>query len=98
MWRVDDFRGLVDGPATLQSMSPDRVTLHVTGSDDLVLRVRATSHWTVHPGGCADSTDDGWTILRGLPRGTVTLTQSLARNSLPRLTPGRGRPRLRLLV
>ncbi len=83
VWQVDDFRGLVTGPATLQSMSPDRVTLHVTGSDDLVLRVRATSHWTVRPGGCADSTDDGWTVLHGLPRGTVTLTQTLRGTPCP---------------
>ncbi len=78
VWRVDDFGGLVDGPATLQKMSPDRVTLHVTGTGDLVVRVRATSHWSVHPGGCADATDDGWTLLHGLPMGTVTLTQSLS--------------------
>jgi hypothetical protein len=78
VWRVDGFGGLIDGPATLQSMSPDRVTINVTGSDDLVLRVRATSHWSVKPGGCAASTDDGWTLLHGLALGTVTLTQSFA--------------------
>ncbi len=83
VWRVDDFGGLVDGPATLQSMSPDRVTLTVTGSDDLVVRVRATRHWSVQPGGCAASTDDGWTVLRNLPLGTVTLTQSLAGTPCP---------------
>ena len=31
VWSVDGFGGLVDGPATLQSMSPDRVTLAVIG-------------------------------------------------------------------
>jgi len=77
VWRVAGFGGLVDGPATLASMTPDRLTLHVTGTDDLVVRVRATSHWSVKPDGCASATDDGWTVLRGLPRGTVTLTQSL---------------------
>ncbi len=83
VWRVDDFGGLVDGPATLQSMSPDRVTLQVSGTSDVVLRVRATSHWAVRPGGCADATDDGWTLLHGLPLGTVTLTQSLAGTPCP---------------
>jgi len=83
VWQVDDFAGLVDGPATLQSMSPDRVTLTVSGTDDLVVRIRATSHWAVHPGGCAASTDDGWTRLHGLPLGTVTLTQSLAGTPCP---------------
>ena len=83
VWRVDDFRGLVDGPATLQSMSPDRVTLNVTGTDDILLRVRATSHWSVRPGGCAASTDDGWTRLHDLPLGTVTLTQTLGGTRCP---------------
>jgi hypothetical protein len=64
-------------------MSPDRLTLAVSGTDDLVLRVRSTSHWSVGPGGCAASTDDGWTVLRNLPLGTVTLTQSLAGTPCP---------------
>jgi hypothetical protein len=83
VWRVDDFTGLVDGPATLQAMSPDRVTLDVTGSDAVVVRVHATRHWAVHPGGCADSTADGWTVLRNLPIGKVTLTQSLSGTPCP---------------
>jgi hypothetical protein len=83
VWSVDDFGGLVDGPASLTAMSPDRVTLHVTGADAIVLRVRATRHWSVEPGGCAAATDDGWTLLRNLPTGTVTLTQSLAGTPCP---------------
>jgi len=83
IWTVDGFRGLVDGAATLQSMSPDRVTLQVSAPGDLVVRVRATSHWAVHPGGCAGSTDDGWTVLRGVPVGSVTLTQSISGTPCP---------------
>jgi hypothetical protein len=83
VWQVDGFGGLVDGSATLGSMTPDRVTLNVTGVGDLVLRVRATRHWRVQPGGCVDSTDDGWTLLEGVPVGTATLTQSLAGTPCP---------------
>jgi len=83
VWQVDGFDGLVAGPATLQSMSPDRVTLNVTGRGQLVLRVHSTSHWSVSPSGCAASTRDGWTLLRNLPLGTVTLSQSLAGNPCP---------------
>jgi hypothetical protein len=83
VWRVTDFAGLVDGPASLQTMSPDRLVLNVTGPGDLVLRVRATRHWSVQPGGCAASTDDGWTLLHNLPTGRVTLTQSLAGTPCP---------------
>ena len=83
VWAVDGFGGLVDGSATLTSMTPDRVTLNVTGVDDLVLRVRATKHWAVQPGGCVGSTDDGWTVLHDVPVGTATLTQSLAGTPCP---------------
>ena len=61
----------------------ERVTLAVSGPGDLVVRVRATSHWAVHPGGCAASTHDGWTVLRDLPIGSVTLTQSFAGTPCP---------------
>ena len=79
------FGGLVDGPATLQSMSPDRVTIQVSGPGDLVMRVRATSHWSVEPGGCATSTDDGWTVLRNLPLGHRHPDAVARGNALPQL-------------
>ena len=78
VWSVAGFNGLVQGPAVLQKMTPDRVTLDVTGPGNLLLRVRATSHWSVSPSGCAASTKNGWTVLRNLPAATITLTQSLA--------------------
>src|SRR5262249_48418189 len=78
VWSVAGFDGLVEGPAVLRKISPDLVTLDVTGPGDLVVRVRATRHWSVSPSGCAASTKDGWTVLRKLPATTVTLTQSLA--------------------
>jgi hypothetical protein len=78
VWSVAGFNGLVDGPAVLQKMSPDRVSLDVKGPGDLVVRIRATSHWSVGPSGCVASTKDGWTVLRNVPPTTVTLTQSLA--------------------
>ncbi len=85
VWRVAGFAGLVEGHATLVRLSPDRVTLDVTQPGDLTLRLRATRHWTVHGSAtsCATATDDGWTVLRNLPVGTVTLTQSLAGTPCP---------------
>ena len=77
VWRVADFGGLAEGPATVTGISPDRVTLNVQAAGDVVLRVRATRHWVVPGDGCADSTPDGWTVLRGLTPGTVQITQSL---------------------
>jgi hypothetical protein len=83
VWSVAGFNGLVEGPAVLQKMTPDRVTLDVTGPGSLLLRVRATTHWSVSPSGCAASSTDGWTVLRNLPIATVTLTQSLAGTPCP---------------
>jgi hypothetical protein len=83
VWSVDGYTGLVEGPAELAKMSPDRVTLDVTAPGTLILRVHATSHWSVSPSGCAASTPDGWTVLRNLPVTTVTLTQSLAGTPCP---------------
>jgi len=64
-------------------MSPDGFTLHMSHPGDVAVRVRATSHWDVHGGGCADRTNDGWTLLRGLPSGTVNVSQSLGGTPCP---------------
>ena len=87
VWRVDGFRGLVVGDATLQTLTADRLTINVRTPGDIVLRVRATSHWKVGRGGCAASTKDGWTVLRNLPAGTVNVTQALAGSKCPEVRP-----------
>ena len=70
-------------------MTPDRLTLHVTGTDDLVVRVRATSHWSVKPDGCAAATDDGWTRA-ARPAARDGHTHAVARrNTVRELTPAR---------
>ena len=79
VWRVRDFHGLVaNGNATLTSLTPDGFQLEVRAPGDVVVRVHGTSHWRVHDAGCAAKTDDGWTVLRDLPLGTVRVSQSLA--------------------
>ena len=77
VWRVEGFRGLVEGPAQLVNLSPDRLTVDVQGPGDVLVRVRATRHWNVVGTGCATATSDGWTLLRDLPRGIVEVTQAL---------------------
>jgi hypothetical protein len=83
VWRVKGFRGLVDGSATLTHLAPDKFVLEVHEPGDVVVRVRATRHWSVPAGGCAQATDDGWTQLRGLPRGTVEVRHSLTGTRCP---------------
>ena len=78
VWRVTDFAGLTTGAATLVKLSPDRFTLNVQQPGNVMVRVRASSHWDVHGTGCADSTASGWTELQGLRPGMVEVTQSLA--------------------
>lgn len=77
VWRVAGFTGLIKGHATLREIEPDRLTLAVQAPGDLILRIRATRHWSLRGGGCVASTPDGWTILRDVPAGTAILTQSL---------------------
>jgi hypothetical protein len=79
VWQVTGFNGLVQGPATLVNLSPDRFTLDVHAAGDVVVRVRATSHWSVsEDDGCATATPDGWTELRNLRPGTVQIKQALS--------------------
>jgi len=87
VWQVDGFRGLVVGDATLQTLTADRLTIDVHTPGTIELRVRATSHWKVKGGGCAASTSDGWTMLRDLPAGTVTVTQALSGTKCPEVGP-----------
>ncbi len=84
VWRVETFRGLVDGNAEMLRMSPDGFTLQMNHPGDVAVQVRATRHWRVRGGGCADRTEDGWTVLRGLPAGVVEVTQSLNGTPCPR--------------
>jgi hypothetical protein len=87
VWRVTGFTGLVDGPATLTELSPERVTLDVAQAGDILLRIRGNRMWTLRVDGnepdaaCATQTEDGWTVLRNVPPGTVRLTQSLRGSS-----------------
>ncbi len=83
VWRVNDYHGLVIGPATLTRLEPDRLTLDVQRPGDVIVRVRGTSHWSVPEPACATTTEDGWTELRGLPAGIVEVTQAFRGDTCP---------------
>ncbi len=78
VWHVTGFTGLVEGPASLVRLSPDQFILDVHAPGSVFVRVRATSHWSVSEGGCATATPDGWTELRNLQPGIVTVRQALS--------------------
>jgi hypothetical protein len=78
VWRVTDFKGLVSGNAELLRLTPDGFALQMPRAGDVLVRVRATRHWRVRDdAGCAAATDNGWTVLRGLPAGVTEVSQSL---------------------
>jgi hypothetical protein len=83
VWKVRDFRGLAIGAAELVRLAPKGFTLDVRRPGDVEVRVRANRHWTVHGGGCAAATDDGWTVLRDVRPGVVEVTQSLGGTPCP---------------
>ena len=82
LYRVVDARPLVEGPARLVRSGPADVVLDVTGPGPVLVRVRWSSHWSLDAPGCVDESPDGWTELRSMSPGRVTLRPVLAR-SLP---------------
>ena len=80
VWRYDASPGLVSGPATLTQLNADSFTVDVTKPGDIVVRVRASAHWSVPEPGCVTSDANGWTVLRGLSMGTNKVTQALGGN------------------
>jgi hypothetical protein len=76
LWKVDDATALTSGPATLTHLGTEDFTVRVTGSGAVTVRVRASSHWDVPAPGCATSDAKGWTVLRDLPPGVVTVAQA----------------------
>jgi hypothetical protein len=77
VWRYDANPGLVSGPATLTQISADSFTVNVTKPGDIVVRVRASAHWSVPKPGCVADDGHGWTVLRGLPTGINRVSQAL---------------------
>ena len=64
---------LVDGPATVVTLDPTAVTLDVTGTEPVLLRVNYTSHWTLDQPGQVAAGADGWTVVRADAPGRITL-------------------------
>jgi hypothetical protein len=87
VWKVNDFTGVVDGPATLTAIDAQSFTLDVHGPGPVIVRIRASSHWGVSGGGCAATTKDGWIELDHLPHGTVTVKQGWTGTECPTTTP-----------
>jgi hypothetical protein len=83
LWRVVGSSGLVSGPAKLEQVAADSFTLDVYATGDVVVRIRASSHWSVPVPGCAARTATGWIRLQNLPVGRVRVSQRLIGTPCP---------------
>jgi hypothetical protein len=74
-WKVFAVRGarpLASGPATLESLGPDRFALSVTTPGTVTVRVRFSPYWAVTSGrGCVGPAARGWTRVRAAEAGPL---------------------------
>jgi hypothetical protein len=82
LWRVTGGPGLISGPAQLESLDPDHLTLRVDHPGVVTIRVRDTRYWTLvgagpHPGICLSASTQGWTQVDATSAGQVDLAVSL---------------------
>jgi hypothetical protein len=74
VWRVIDSTGLIDGPAKLNELGVESVSLEILAPGDVLVRVRSSAFWSSDPAVCIEPTDDGWIVLRDVRPGPLELT------------------------
>lgn len=77
MWRFAGYRGLVDGPARLVSITADTFTVKVLRRGTVTVHIHASPHWAVRGDGCATADPEGWIQLRNVDVGEVRVAQAL---------------------
>jgi hypothetical protein len=73
VYQVQDATPIVQGPATLQRLAPDSLTLHATRPGSVVVHVRFTSYWALAQGSGCVAPDGNATRLTLQHPGEVTL-------------------------
>ncbi len=74
LWTVAGSPGLVSGPADLSVTSPGSFVLDAERPATVTVRYRFTRTWSVTAGrACVESTVDGWTRVRVLAAGRVSI-------------------------
>jgi hypothetical protein len=88
LWRVTGGPGLISGPAQLESLDPDHLTLRVDRPAMITVRVRYTRYWTLahagpDPDTCLVAGPTGWTEVEVKHPGQVDLAVSLLDPDVP---------------
>jgi hypothetical protein len=88
LWKVTGGPGLISGPAQLESLDPDHLTLRVDRPARVTVRVRYTRYWTLahagrDPDTCLAAGPDGWTEVEVSHPGQVDLAVSLLDADVP---------------
>ena len=73
LWRVVDGGDLVEGPAQLVRQTPETVVLKAWATGSVVVRVHASSLWSVDGDACVRHTDDEWVHLEVRAPGPLVL-------------------------
>ncbi len=77
VWRFAGYRGLVVGPAQLQSLAADRFTLRVSAPGNLTVHIHNSPHWAVDGEGCVAGGPGGWLQLLDVRPGELEVSQAL---------------------
>ena len=77
VWRFSGYRGLVDGPARVESVTADSFTIDVSRPGNVTVHIHASPHWAVDGAGCTATSPDGWVRLIGVNAGDVLVSQAL---------------------
>ena len=77
VWRVNDDRGLVDGPAAAVALGASDVRLQVMEAGSLLVRLRYSDHWQLDGPGCVRESPGGWIEILGARPGPLVLSQGL---------------------
>jgi hypothetical protein len=78
VWRFAGYRGLVAGPARLESLTADSFELDVQRAGTVTVRIHDSPHWAVDGGNaCTVASPGGWLEIKRLVPGDVRVSQAL---------------------
>ncbi len=73
VWRVNDYRGYVDGAGRLVSIGTDRFTVAVARPGTIVVKIHYTPRWSTGDGACVVRGPNDWTQIDAATPGQYTV-------------------------